>query len=84
MITVIDVMRELDVEITPDLAWAVGSQVRSLYEQQYGELPQKALRPKTNAGGTHCFAIYPNHMRGDIARIVQLHKVDAARQMKLF
>jgi hypothetical protein len=85
MITVIDVIRSMGVEPTPDLTWSVGSIVRGIYKQRCGELPQKDLRRKTDrSGGTHCFAVYPEAMRADIERVVKSHTVEASRQLDLF
>jgi hypothetical protein len=85
MITVIDVIRDMGVEPTPDLTWSVGGIVRGLYRQRCGELPQKDLRPKTDrSGGTHCFAVYPEEMRSDIEAVVKRHTFEASRQLDLF
>jgi len=83
-ITVIDVIRDMGLEPSPDLSWSVGARVRDMYEMRRGELPPKELRPKTGAGGTHCFAVYPAEMRPDIERVIRAHTVEAARQMSLF
>ena len=83
-LTVIDVMRELRVEPTPDLSWAIGAAVRDAYEQRYGIPPDKALRNKTNGPGTHCFAIYPESMRAEIIKIIQYHQTESQRQGELF
>jgi hypothetical protein len=83
-ITVVQVIRAMGIEPTPELTWSVGPMVRDLYESRVGHLPMKALRPKTNAGGTHCFAIYPEEMWSDIEKIVRAHQTEAARQRDLF
>ena len=83
-ITVIDVCRSLNVEPDPSLTWPVGNLVRGLYERRYGALPEKDLRLKTNGGGSHCFAIYPEHMRADIERIIRAHAHERRRQGDLF
>lgn len=84
MITVVDVMRDLGLEVTPSLSWSIGAAVRALYEERYGALPDKALRAKTNGAGSHCFAVYPEHMRADIVAIVRRHKVESDRQLRMF
>jgi hypothetical protein len=85
MITVIDVMRAMRVEITPELSWSVGNIVRGIYEARTGTLPVKELRPKTDmSGGTHCFAVYPYDMWNEIERVVRAHVTEAARQLSLF
>jgi hypothetical protein len=83
-ITIIDVFRELKIEPTPSLTWAVGAAVRDIYEQRYGCLPEKDLRNKTNGPGSHCFAIYPETMRPTIVRMVAEHDSEAKRQGDLF
>lgn len=83
-ITIVQVCRDLGVEPTPELTWSVGMRVRDLYERRYGALPEKDLRPKTNARGSHCFAVYPEHMRPDIARVIKAHAWERRRQGDLF
>jgi hypothetical protein len=84
MITVIDVIRELNIEPTKELSWSVGNAVRDLYERRHGELPQKALRQKTNEEGSHCFAIYPEEMKEEIMNIILEHDFETKRQGDLF
>ncbi len=83
-ITIIDVCRALSVDPEPRLTWPVGNAVRDLYEGRYGALPEKALRTKTAGTGSHCFAIYPEDMRGDIERIIRLHDWERQSQCDLF
>ena len=52
------------------LAWALGNLVRDAYCKRYGELPQKGLRDKTNAHGSHCFALYPDEFLPDVDAII--------------
>lgn len=85
MITIVDVCRDLGVEPTPALTWPVGTAVRQRFEGIYGSLPYKALRGKTYGnGGSHCFAVYPEEFRREIVAIIQMHSVEAERQMDLF
>jgi len=83
MITVIDVMRSMRLECNPAVTWPIGARVRDFYENMSGSLPTKVLRPKTNSGGTHCFAVYPETMRPDIERIIRLFTDESARQGEL-
>ena len=84
-ITVIDVCRELGLKLRPALTWAIGNAVRDFFVARYGYLPEKNLREKTYATrGSHCFAIYPVHMREDIARIILAHAEQHRRQGNLF
>ena len=80
MMTVVDVLRSMQIEPTPDLTWRVGAAVRDMYETTYGAAPPKALRDKTNAGGTHCFAVYPEEMRPMIVRVIRTMQTETARQ----
>jgi hypothetical protein len=85
MITVVQVIRDMGVEVTNELSWSVGNRVRDLFEIRHGFLPQKELREKTDgSGGTHCFAVYPDEMRSEIEAIVRLHRTEAARQFDMF
>lgn len=83
-ITVTEVARSLQLELPQREAWSVGAEVRDIYERRYGKLPPKDLREKTNDGGTHCFALYPEYMREQIAKIIKRHKADQERQGDLF
>lgn len=84
-ITVIDVMREMGVEIHNSLSWSVGHMVRNLWYSINGQLPPKDLRRKTHdPRGVHCFALYPEAMRPHIRRIVEMHQIEEARQGSLF
>ena len=83
-ITIIDVMRELRIEPTPELSWSIGAAVRDYFERLYGRLPEKELRTKTSGGGSHCFAIYPQEMKSKIINIIHLHQLESQRQGELF
>lgn len=83
-ITVIDVFHDLDLEPIPEDTWAAGNAVRDLYEATTGHLPLKALRPKTNGPGSHCFAVYPESWREEIEEIVKLVARRRASQLRLF
>lgn len=83
-ITVVDVIKSMGIETESTLCWSVGAQVREAYESRNGCLPEKDLRPKTNAGGSHCFAVYPEDWRETIERIVRAHVTEASRQQDLF
>lgn len=64
MITVIDVIREWGIEPTRRMTVTVGTVVREQWrDKNNGELPLKALRPKTNGKGSHCIAVYPDEWR---------------------
>lgn len=63
-ITVMQVFRDLGVIApSPALSWSVGSRIATKWSDVNGEQPEKGLRPKTNGGGTHCFALYPESWR---------------------
>jgi hypothetical protein len=84
LITVIDVCRELRVEPTSALTWPVGDAVRDIFEERFGRPPTKMLRPKTNGGGSHCFAVYPEAFRGVIEAVILDHQAEKERQPDLF
>jgi hypothetical protein len=83
-VTVIDICRELGVEITPELKWSVGAEVRARYEARFGRLSDKELRTKTSGTGSHCFAVYPGIMVPDIREVIRAHRAEAQRQGSLF
>ena len=84
-ITVIDVMRSMNVEITPDLSWSVGAAVRERWRMTHDdELPKKRLRSKTSGGGSHCFAVYPLEWDKIIREIVNSFTTQKQKQGELF
>jgi hypothetical protein len=74
----------MGLEPAAPVSWEIGTRVRVTYQERFGQLPQKALREKTGGGGSHCFAVYPISMRGEIERIVREYSVEAAKQGDLF
>jgi|TARA_R110000764_G_scaffold35122_2_gene78419 hypothetical protein len=84
MITIIDRFRALRVEPNKHVTWSVGDAVANKYVDVYGHQPPKVLRPKTNARGSHCFALYPPKWIPIIDRIILAHGVEAQRQGELF
>jgi hypothetical protein len=83
-ITVIDVMRDMGIEPATELAWRVGARVRAAYEWETGMPPPKHLRDKTNEGGSHCFAVYPESMRPRIELIIRNQRTQDQQQGDLF
>ena len=69
-VTIIDVAKALNVDLSSREAWEVGAAVRDAYEVACGHPPLKILRRKTNGGGSHCFAIYPISFRPHIERAI--------------
>ena len=84
MPTVIDRFRALRVEPEKHAAWAVGNAVMYKYVDEYGRQPPKDLRSKTNDGGSHCFALYPDDWVPIIDKIIRAYNVEAQRQGDLF
>ncbi len=57
--TVVQRLRHLGRVTTKSQRWSLGAAVRDRYEELYGQLPEKQLRPKTaGLGGSHCHAVY--------------------------
>lgn len=83
-ITIIEVMRDMGVEPTKDVSWPVGETVSNHWESLHGERPLRRTCPKTNGGGSHSFAVYPEEWRPLIEKIVNEHKPDPSKQMSLF
>lgn len=83
-ITVIDRFRVLNKSPLKRMTWAVGNVVRERWRRLTGQLPQKQLREKTNQGGSHCFAIYPDTFACVIDDVIEsMHAQDDA-QMLMF
>lgn len=83
-ITVIDVCRQMRIEPTKALTWPVGDRVRYIWEKKYLAPPDKDLRTKTCGEGSHCFAVYPEHMREIIRRVIRRQVSEQQRQGELF
>jgi hypothetical protein len=81
--TLIDVFRSLQMEPLKESTWPAGAACRELYRSTYGCLPDKELRKKTNAEGSHCFAIYPQEFFNAATGIVQQYARERERQMRL-
>jgi hypothetical protein len=88
MFDVRDVLRALNVEPEPSVSWPVGWAIRDAYLERFERLPDKALRPKTNGGGTHCFAVYPDTFWYDAKAVARSAlvaiKTAKARQPDMF
>jgi hypothetical protein len=85
MITTIDVFRRLGLNPTKDEAWAVGAAVRDRYQEIFGALPPKGLRPKTRSdAGSHCFALYPPEFEPLIEQVIGRMKIARDAQRDLF
>lgn len=83
MITVIDVMRAKNIEITSDLSVRIGIRARDNWMALTGYPPKKELAIKTSGSGSHCFAQYPEDFRPVIESIIEEFEVEEARQGKL-
>jgi hypothetical protein len=69
--TVVDLIRTLGFEVENELSWCAGNRVRDAWLLKTGDLPEKRLRGKSHARGSHCFAVYPRHFRAQALEIVQ-------------
>jgi hypothetical protein len=83
-VTISDVFRDLGREAVPGHTWSVGAVVRDMWLIEFGRLPEKELRPKTNDGGTHMMAVYPPSWREKIVKAISAIETEAARQMDMF
>ena len=83
MVTVIEVAESMGVELPKKAAWEVGSAVAAAYRSVYGTQPIKDLRPKSNGGGSHCFAIYPAPFVPIIQEAIERAGAEKDRQSKL-
>lgn len=84
MISVNEVAAEMGVDLPPAAAWSVGAIIRERYAARAGELPAKELRRKKSGAGSHCFAVYPEAMREEIARVIREHAPGTSPQGSLF
>jgi hypothetical protein len=82
--TVVDVFHDLGLQPVPAQTWSAGNVARDAYLKATGQLPEKELRTKTGGGGSHCFAVYPEHWRPRVIAIVRLVATEGARQGRLF
>jgi hypothetical protein len=84
-ITVIDVLREMGIEITNELAWSLGAHVRERWTEKTGTAPALELTPKTHGrGGSHCLAHYPIDFKPEIMAIAKGYQIEKQRQGDLF
>ena len=83
-ITVPQVAKAMGVVLESRVAWAVGSEMASQYQQAFGEQPPKENRPKTSGSGSHCFALYPPTWEERIRGAIEEHLEMQARQVGLF
>lgn len=78
--TIIELAREMGVELDKEQAWSVGGSISAQFEADYGHLPQKELRPKTSGAGSHCFAVYPAPYHDRIRSMIRAVRAAEARQ----
>lgn len=83
-ITVMQVFAAKGICPEPSVSWSVGSQVASMYANEFGEQPPKDNRPKTGGGGTHCFAIYPLSWATRIGQVIDKTCESVRSQQDLF
>lgn len=83
-ITVMQVFAAMGINPNPSVSWSVGSQVATMYANQYGEQPPKDNRPKTNGQGSHCFALYPYSWREKIEEVIAMTQAADDSQLGLF
>lgn len=83
-VTTVDVIRAMG--IVPDkwLTWRVGGLMAHWYARHCRYQPHKDNGPKTNSGGSHCFAHYPLDMVPQIESFVRMCKFERERQGELF
>lgn len=85
-ITVVEVMRQMRVDLDKRHTWAIGAMLQRAYAAETGRQPPKDNRRKTNSGtgGSHCFAIYPPEWRHRIEEAVRKVEAMPASQFDLF
>jgi hypothetical protein len=83
-ITVVDVCRAMRVEPDKHLMWSVGNAMSRSWHKEHGDWPPSALRSKTNGGGSHRFAVYPEGRRAQIELLIRAHQPKPVLQLDLF
>lgn len=78
--SIVELAREMGVELGKEQAWSIGGCVSAQFEADYGHLPMKELRPKTNGPGSHCFAVYPAPYHDRIRSMIRAANAVAVRQ----
>lgn len=84
MITVPQVCRDMGLETDKNVMWSVGDIMQKRYADKFGHQPNKDNRPKTNGRGSHCFALYPEEWREDIANEIKKFDNFRLKQDDLF
>lgn len=83
-VTVPDVIRQMGLSVEPKVSWSVGSRIAAEWREQYGSDPDIALRPKTNGGGSHHFAVYPRSWVKRIEKVVREQEHMSVGQLNMF
>ena len=83
-ITVPQVARLMGVNLDNKTSWSVGSEMATMYFKTFGEQPPKDNRPKTNGGGSHCFALYPKNWEAKIREVISQHVAELDKQQDMF
>jgi hypothetical protein len=84
MITVPQVCKAIGVEPRKNITWSVGDIMQARYAAEFGHQPMKDNRPKTNGGGSHCFALYPPDWFDLIANEIKKQDYIASNQFDMF
>ena len=84
-ITIHDVARAINVELSDDVAWSIGNRLSAEWAKLHdGNLPENVLRRKKNGGGSHHFAAYPPSWFPKITQLIDQYETEAAKQGDLF
>jgi hypothetical protein len=83
-ITIVQVIREMGIEPSNKLCWAVGDKMQAWYVRNIGSAPHKDNRGKTNGAGSHCFALYQPIFHKKIQEFVRQVQFEMSRQPDLF
>lgn len=70
MITVHDVCKDLGIEPSSRLMWAVGKAVAAEFESRHKIKPAMRRAPKRCGSGSHCLAHYPADWRRRIEEVI--------------
>jgi hypothetical protein len=86
--TIIEVLRDLQIEPDKSLTWGLGTAVAAEFRKQTGEMPPIRRQPKTDRNASHppkhAICTYPEWFRPIVLNLVRQRRTEAVRQGDLF
>jgi len=78
-----EIYKDMGIEVSAEVSWKLGNEVRDEWERVKGYPPERELRPKSKGGGTHVLAVYPEEWLPRIKKRISYYKHGQLPQMKL-